>query len=227
MKIFDNIPFDIDLEGLCKKVHAEPGSKYEEEIHKLAEEAGPCIRPKAMFDIAYIEDRSADTVAMNGICFSSRILNINLSKVERVFPFVATCGKDVENYVPAVDDMLLSYYLDEIKESALSAAADYVLQYLKKNYGLEETGIMSPGSLEDWPIQQQEQLFSLLGDVNEAIGVELTESFLMIPTKSISGILFQSESSFKSCQLCPRENCRGRRAAYDEHLLNSEYAKQD
>ena len=50
------------------------------------------------------------------------------------------------------------------------------------------------------------------------IGVTLSESFLMIPIKSVSGILFPKEIRFESCQLCPREKCAGRRAPYEESL---------
>jgi hypothetical protein len=74
---------------------------------------------------------------------------------------------------------------------------------------------MSPGSLEDWPISEQPKLFSLFGDTERSVGVKLTDSLLMIPRKSISGILFPSEEGFVSCRLCPRENCPSRKALYD------------
>jgi hypothetical protein len=77
---------------------------------------------------------------------------------------------------------------------------------------------MSPGSLQDWPLEAQSQLFQLLPDVEAAIGVRLTESLLMIPTKSVSGIYFQTEVSFVNCQLCQRGKCPGRKARYDEDL---------
>jgi hypothetical protein len=77
---------------------------------------------------------------------------------------------------------------------------------------------MSPGSLADWPITQQEELFSIFGNVEDLIGVKLTESFLMVPLKSVSGIYFPTEIEFVSCQLCPREVCSGRRAPYDPDL---------
>jgi hypothetical protein len=41
---------------------------------------------------------------------------------------------------------------------------------------------------------------------------------LMLPRKSISGILFPTEVTFFSCQLCPRERCEARKAAYDASL---------
>jgi hypothetical protein len=75
---------------------------------------------------------------------------------------------------------------------------------------------MSPGSLEDWPITEQPKLFSLFGNTERVIGVRLTDSLLMVPRKSISGILFPSEENFISCRLCPREVCPSRKAPYDE-----------
>ena len=82
---------------------------------------------------------------------------------------------------------------------------------------------MNPGSLPDWPIQQQRPLFQLLGDPNTAIGVELTASYLMEPNKSVSGIRFPTEERFESCMLCPRQDCPGRRSAYDPELYDQKY----
>jgi hypothetical protein len=75
---------------------------------------------------------------------------------------------------------------------------------------------MNPGSgnRNFWPIGQQRQLFQLLGDVEASVGVRLTDSFLMTPNKTVSGILFPTDVPFVSCQLCTRENCPRRRAQY-------------
>ena len=83
---------------------------------------------------------------------------------------------------------------------------------------------MAPGSgsVEDWPIEQQEGLFSIFGGrvrIEDLIGVKLTDRLLMIPIKSTSGIFFPTESRFEACQLCPREQCVGRRASYDKELV--------
>ena len=94
---------------------------------------------------------------------------------------------------------------------------------IRGRYLLKKTALMTPGSLEDWPIQEQKPLFSILGDVEKAVGVRVTESLMMIPAHSVSGIFFPTEVSFESCQLCPRENCPGRRAPYDERLYDDKY----
>ncbi len=47
----------------------------------------------------------------------------------------------------------------------------------------------------------------------------MTDSCLMIPIKSVSGIFFPNADKFESCQLCEREHCQGRRAPYSEELV--------
>ncbi len=114
----------------------------------------------------------------------------------------------------AQGDLLKQYYLEEIANIALEQAADWLAAHLETRYGLGPLSNMSPGSLEDWPITEQAKLFSIFGDTEKLIGVRLTDSMLMVPRKSISGILFPSEEGFVACQLCERENCPGRKAAY-------------
>jgi hypothetical protein len=82
---------------------------------------------------------------------------------------------------------------------------------------------MNPGSLDDWPLSEQITLFQLLGNPLEAIGVDLTESMLMIPNQSVSGIRFETEENFTSCQLCPREICAYREAPFDRKLFEEKY----
>jgi hypothetical protein len=77
---------------------------------------------------------------------------------------------------------------------------------------------MGPGQLKDWPLEEQRPLFALLGDVEGAVGVTLSDSLLMIPRKSLSGIYFPTEIPFMACQLCPKESCPSRKARYDEKL---------
>lgn len=79
---------------------------------------------------------------------------------------------------------------------------------------------MSPGSGGEgvWSIREQEKLFSLFQGEEELIGVELTDKSLMTPNKSVSGIIYEIEVDFKSCQLCQRDNCPSRQAKYDPDL---------
>lgn len=82
---------------------------------------------------------------------------------------------------------------------------------------------MAPGSLADWPPTQQRELFSLLGDLEKAIGVHLTDSCLMVPNKFAAGVRFAVEESFESCELCGVGDCPRRRAPHDSELYERKY----
>ena len=61
---------------------------------------------------------------------------------------------------------------------------------------------------------QQEALFRLMGDVAGTVGVTLTTSSLMLPSKSISGFYFSAEEHFETCRYCPLLHCPSRQEAY-------------
>lgn len=188
----------------------------------LIEKATPLINPRAAYSVCYVDERDADAVVIDGVLFRSRVLHKNLADVGRVFAFALTLGTAFEEKVDGCSDLLEKYYLDEIGNLALRKARLGFEKHLRKHYGLDKVACMSPGSLPDWPIEQQKELFNLLVGAEAAIGVRLTDSMLMLPRKSVSGIYFPSEVSFFSCQLCPRERCEGRKAPYDE-VLAKEY----
>ena len=48
-----------------------------------------------------------------------------------------------------------------------------------------------PGSLEGWDLKDQGILFDLVGDVERTIGVRLSESSIMYPSKTVSGLYYE------------------------------------
>jgi hypothetical protein len=135
-----------------------------------------------------------------------------------VFAYVVTCGPELETWATSFDNLLLRFWADAISELALRAASDYLDDYLEAHHHPGHLAQMSPGALNDWPLTEQVPLFKILGDVEGAVGVRLTESMLMIPRKTVSGLHFPSEANFASCQLCLRERCPNRRAAFNPAL---------
>jgi hypothetical protein len=162
-------------------------------------------------------------VTIDGVTFTSRVLRKNLDKAERVFAFVATCGRELDELEIDADEFLAGFWLDTLKATSLLESIRYLNDYLDRTYALGRTSSMSPGSgdVSVWPIEQQKELFSLLGDVTGAIGVELTPSYLMVPNKTVSGIRFPTEIDFRTCQLCHREDCPSRVAPFDRALWES------
>ena len=224
--ILDRVPFQIDLEQLSKSMRIKEGSGQVERLKHLVDEAEAVAKPKALYKVAFIDSKGEDQVVVNGIVLTSRVLRVNLEKAHRIFPFVATCGEELEKWSRPIDDLLEKYWADVIKEMALRAAVKSLNEHLIEHYRPGKMSRMNPGSLPDWPLEEQRPLFFLLGNGPASIGVRLMDSFLMMPIKSVSGIWFPTEESFESCRLCSREKCPGRRAPYDPNLFDQKYRKQ-
>ena len=220
MEILDNIPVNLEREKIIEILRFDRRSKQiVETVQELIDVVVSTARPKAVYKVSYVDNKNGDSLDIDGITFSSRVLCANLSKVERVFPYIATCGTELDGVPLPSGDALRSFCLDTIKTMVLGIAVNYLADHVKQKYMLGQISHMNPGSLEDWPITQQRELFSLFGDVEGLIGVGLTQNYVMRPLRSSSGIYFPTEIRFESCQLCPRENCIGRRAPYDSDLV--------
>ena len=212
METIDSIPVKLGVDVVQAKLRA-PGP---EAVEALLSEALSLAEPKAAFAVAYIDEKGTDDVQIAGHRFRSRVLRKNLDSVRRVFPAVVTIGSRLEQKADQAGDLLEKYYLDMIGNLILAEARSYVSGQLCRRFAVRTLSWMSPGSLEDWPLDAQRPLFALLDGTEAAVGVRLTESLLMLPRKSVSGIFFPSETTFFSCRLCPRPRCEGRKARYDE-----------
>lgn len=214
MEILGPIGVELDVDTVQKKLHA-PGRG---DVEAMVAQALSLAQPRAAFAAAYIDEKGDEEVVVSGRRFRSRVLRRNLDDVGRVFPVVLTVGPQIEQAADS-SDMLARYYLDAIANLILAEARHHLIRHLGKRFGVEKLSWMSPGSLQDWPLEQQRPLFELLPGVEDRLGVRLTDSCLMLPRKSVSGIYFPSESTFFSCRLCPRERCESRKALYDEALV--------
>ena len=216
MQTIDLIPVTLDPGEIAARVRFDPVRAGFESLDELVSLAQTLIHPRAVYEVAYTGAKGEGTVEVAGVTFESPILSKNLDGANKVFPYIITVGPDLERAASAQGDLLKQYYLEEMANIALESAAGWLGGRLESLYGVTGLANMSPGSLEDWPITEQTKLFSIFGDTARSIGVRLTDSMLMLPRKSISGILFPSEEGFVACQLCERERCPGRKAAYSK-----------
>jgi cobalamin-dependent methionine synthase I len=220
MEIITDIPFALNSTALLAQFRIAPDSSDARDINQLLELAQQHGRPKAAYAVSYVQARNGDSIQIDDVVFSSRALCRNLQNVERVFPLLATCGNEMDEMFIASDDMLKNFFWDGIKAQLLETASNFVFDLIRKRYRLGTTSAMWPGSgdAEVWPIEQQKELFKLLGDAAARIGIALTGSYLMVPNKSVSGILFPTERDFRTCELCHRSECPSRQAPFNEVL---------
>lgn len=224
--ILENIPFTLQEDKIISSMHVHGSAqRFTDNLRELIEIVVPLARPKAMFKISCVSNKKPDSVEIDGVEFGGRLIRLNLDQVNTVFPFVATCGHEVEAIEVPARDILKRHCLEAIKLSLVVTASVFLQKYIKQNFGAGELSNMNPGELESWPITQQKQLFAVLGDVEGRIGVKLTPGGLMKPIKSRSGLYYTNDVKFISCYLCTQKRCTGRQVAFNPEMAEKYRSK--
>lgn len=147
---------------------------------------------------------------------SDKIITKRLRNSTAIAVFVSTAGSKITNYASEIIqiDPLKSFILDTIGSETAEQACDLLeikLNNIVSSINWKITNRYSPGYC-GWLVKEQQKLFSLLP--KKFCGVSLTESSLMIPIKSVSGIIGLGPIVKKEeyeCSICDVENCFRRR----------------
>lgn len=105
--IIDNIEFKPNLTYLHKHLHVPSRLAHRQVFDDLAAEAAKIARPKALYGLTAIDMHGDDFIVVEEKRFESRVLTINVKSLNRVFPFVATCGTELVEWTDDKSDMLL------------------------------------------------------------------------------------------------------------------------
>lgn len=146
------------------------------------------------------------------------IIGKQLKKAEAYALFVVTAGDQFEQWLQDVkksDDILLYFIVDSLGSCLAEKIADYMEVILEEELKIKEwkhTNRFSPGYC-NWNVSEQQRLFRLF-PISQPCNIQLTSSSLMIPIKSISGIIGLGSNVNKkdySCSLCSMEHCYKRK----------------
>jgi hypothetical protein len=217
--VLGKIDTRLDRDRLISQLRVKGRGRLMGELLDYIESVEQRAQPKAIILPVTVQPKGGDFVIINGFEFHSRVLRVNLEKAVLAFAVVATAGHELEEWAKTIDDLLYRYWADHLSEAVLSVAVDFAETEIRRRFALKTVSWMTPGSLDDWPLFEQKKLFSLVGKEAADIGVSLSESIVMRPLKSLSGIVFPATEKFYSCQLCKKETCLKRRAPYDSKLL--------
>ncbi|MGB6928921.1 MAG: vitamin B12 dependent-methionine synthase activation domain-containing protein, partial [Syntrophobacteria bacterium] len=149
--------------------------------------------------------------------FTSTQLAKTLKNAEEIVCFVGTIGTGVENEINRLLDkqkLAEAYILDAMASVAVENMIDRFQNLMEKRFSSEERAVtlrFSPGYC-DWPVTQQKKLFNIFNP--KQLNVELLDSCLMKPRKSVSGVFGitpQESESYNPCRDCPTRRCESRR----------------
>ncbi|RLC96418.1 MAG: hypothetical protein DRI40_03225 [Chloroflexi bacterium] len=219
-------PLDISLDrrqvlkSLGYRSDSEPSPRIASLVDEYIENARQLLEPRHAYAITNVE-WVHDSVAIVGgsTIFQSRVIARLLERCSMVAVFLVTIGNRLEETACrlAEDGLILqSYVLDAIGSEAVEEVAQYVEDMTRETAradGLVIGKRVSPGYC-DWDISQQNEIFKMLDATS--LGVQLTDQCLMVPQKSISGIIGIGPpegkvDEYNPCKTCTRQNCLGRR----------------
>lgn len=150
-----------------------------------------------------------------------RIIERQLRGSEAYTLFICTSGVEFEAYqqqLKQADDMVRVFIADSLGSVIAEKCADQMeitLQESIDKLGWHHTNRFSPGYC-GWHVSQQQLLFPLFE--GHTCGVRLTDSSLMLPIKSVSGIIGLGREVRHldyTCGLCNFEKCYKRRKKSD------------
>ena len=219
---FSNKILPYPLRAIAKTMGIPHNAAIPAEVETLIQEsyttALSLIDIKYRYKIIKINELKGSTITLDdGINFTSLHFKNSFTTSSSVILYVLTTGAPISD---KIDDLMdaapdKGYALDIMASNITDYSSLHFLVklFLEANeQGENITDKYSPGYCT-WNITEQKNLFKILKP--EDIGITLTETCLMIPRKSVSGIfgLGPKESLVRTsaCNLCKDSKCDFRR----------------
>lgn len=160
----------------------------------------PCAVKKGSFSIDEVVFKPGKTICSE------------LSGAEQIALFIATAGKSISHRIShyRAEDPVLGYVYDALGSLIVEAIGDKIASFAteqSKEKGFKVTNRYSPGYCQ-WNVNEQHKLFDFFN--GKTGGVTLSESALMSPIKSISGVMGIGKAvkyRAHSCELCDLTTC--------------------
>jgi hypothetical protein len=169
----------------------EPFPELIEKALQLAPEHCKITGAFKIFSNIVVHQKTETIQIENQQFFPGKIVVTQLKEATHIALFICTAGAGISEFSKkkaAEGDEMMAYVLDVIGSVMVDKAAvklqEKILEEVK-NDGLNITDPFSPGYC-NWSVEEQHKLFSLLPQ--GICGIKLSDSALMYPIKSVSGI---------------------------------------
>ncbi|MGI6112521.1 MAG: hypothetical protein ACOYEJ_00185 [Mahellales bacterium] len=228
MNILTNMQVSIDKEGLYKQIGYKDISAIapavKESIEQLISYGLKLIEPKLAVKRCDIEVQvDKNRILIEGdIYFNGEFITKHLKNCTQIVIFLATVGPTISKEIDEAfkeNDYLKAMVLDGLADRAIE---NIIMQYWNQLVediqaeGLGITGFINPGHL-DFGVDQQRAVFKILD--GSKIGLSLTDSCLIMPIKSASGLFGLGKGigiskDNHNCQHCTIKDCPNRSSEY-------------
>lgn len=196
----------------------EADEKVSELIEECVEELEAAASPKSIYRVYPFMFMSEEELDFTVFRTKSRSLSRNLKDCEQVILFAATLGAEVDSLIRKYTKLQMSkaVTMQAAATAMIESYCDEVNTELKESFekkGLYLRPRFSPG-YGDFPLECQRDITSVL-ETAKRIGIMLTDSLLMTPSKSVTAVMGVSQKphrcEVRGCELCSKTDCAYRR----------------
>ncbi len=172
--------------------NAEPGAELTARFAAIEDEMLAAIRPAAYWQLVRVADGGGETYRVGDLELRSESLRRTLAGCRHAFLFVATLGAGADEVLRKKS--ILSGADAMIVQAIATALIETYCAQCEREMAQEPAAAgerlrlrFSPG-YGDLPLEVQRPLLAAL-DSSRRAGVVLTDSLLMVPSKSVSAII--------------------------------------
>ena len=225
-----SVKLDISVESVARYFGGNGyigNQETNDRIRRAIVEASDLIRPKATYSLYSVPGMipGKEVTLNNG-------LNLNIPDcgadpgARLVAVAIGTLGNKMEKQCRRLADQGKIYestLLDAVGTAMLDLLGEKICKMIEQNgnrFGLVKGLRFAPG-LDGYPLEEQRLLFRIAD--NEAVGVFLNSSAVMMPAKSISFFLMLTKTLLKNagtnkCSSCRMAGCRFRMVQKNKNL---------
>ncbi|MCK9217830.1 MAG: hypothetical protein M0P77_07935 [Firmicutes bacterium] len=215
--INNDINFEIDGDYLINFLKINESASMRKEALLIADRVKGIVKPKYIAKKMRIDKLGNNYAIINGVEFKSTILARLIRENASVFAFIATSGREIENYKSSITDIFESYVLDKIAYLACLRVLRDIEMILNNDFNTKGLISIAPGSLPGWDIGELASILKLFQGEHAKIGVDVTDGGMINPVKSICGLFIESKMSIHRCEICIKSDCDFREAEFDEN----------
>ena len=173
---------------------------------------------KSVYRIFDLEQEDGETVRFGSLTVKSKSLGKNLRGCDKIVLFGATLGIGVDQLLSRTSktDMAKTVVLQACAAALLEEYCDECQERIRQEMESEGRYLrprFSPG-YGDFPIECQRDLIRVL-DCARSIGLTLTESCMMAPSKSVTAVIGAGRAAVRchrqGCESCEKLDCIYRR----------------
>ncbi|MEI7830815.1 MAG: vitamin B12 dependent-methionine synthase activation domain-containing protein [Prolixibacteraceae bacterium] len=198
--------------GFPDSVLPAPFDEYLDEALGFASQLTDIRACFRIFDLIRLEPSTGSIHADEKEFMVGKTVSKELRNSEKLLFFVCTAGKSISQKSAELlkgEDPAKGYIFDQVGTFITEATGDRMQQLIQEELpsGKKITNRYSPGYCH-WNVSDQHKLFSLFPSA--PCGVTLTDSALMNPVKSISGVIGIGQAvNYRDypCALCLSVNC--------------------